>query len=140
MNSVCVGPSGRWKARPGGSTGGSTEDSIGGLDRGGSTGGSMDGSTGELVRGARPGGSTEGSTEDSIGGLDRGVLPGGREARPGNSSGGSTGGFYRGGSIHVNVYYNEATGDRYLLAQFAWTSTWKPRTAFVWDRSDKFLA
>ena len=59
--------------------------------------------------------------------LDRGT-------RSGSRPGGST----EGGSIHINVYYNEATGDRYLHAQFAWTSTWKPWTAFVWDRSDKF--
>ena len=71
-----------------------------------------------IYREARPGSSTGGLTEDSIGGLDRR--------------------FYRGGSIHINVYYNEATGDRYLPARFAWTSTWKPWTAFVWDRSDKF--
>ena len=100
--------------------------STGGLYRGarwearpeGSTGG-LDG---RLDRGARPGGSTGGSMEGSTGELVRG---------------GSTGGFYQGGSIHINVYYNEATGDRYLPARFAWTSTWKPWTVFVWDRSDR---
>ena len=65
--------------------------------------GSMEGSTGGLR--------LEGSTGGLDGRLDRG-------ARPGGST--------RGGSIHMNVYYNEATGDRYLLARFAWTSTWKP--------------
>ena len=89
------------------------------LDRGGL----YRGLDGRLDRGARPGGSTGGVD----GRLDRGTRPGG-----------STGGFYRGGSIHINMYYNEATGDRYLPARFAWTSTWKPWTAFVWDRSDKF--
>ena len=117
----------RWKARPEGSTGGSTKNSMGGLD-------------GRLVREARPGSSTGGRWKARpVGSFDTNQKPGGSTW---GSMEGSTweldGGFYRGGSIHINVYCNEATGDRYLATRFSWTSTWKTWTAFVWDRSDKF--
>ena len=93
-------------------------------------------------------GAWEARPEGSTGGFYRGVLPRGaryisknREGSTGGSMEGSTGGLDRGvlprGSIHINVYYNEATGDRYVPTRFSWTSTWKPWTAFVWDRSDK---
>ena len=91
--------------RPWGSTGSSTEDSIGGLDRG-----FYRGVDGRLDRGARPGGSAGGSMEGSTGEFVRVVLP--RGARhisetggfyrgvdgrldQGTRPGGSTGGFYR---------------------------------------------
>ena len=61
MNGVCVGPFGSMEGSTGGgSTGGSSEDSIGGLDRAVLLGGRWK---------ARP--------EDSSGRLDRGVLPSG---------------------------------------------------------------
>ena len=70
----------------------------------------------------------EGSTEwidgrldrgGSTGGFYRGVLPRGfvTYQKLGGSMEGSTG-FYRGGSILINVYYNEATGTDAILMDF----------------------